>query len=294
MRYIFFAIFCSIFLIANSANAQQVQDAYEKNPVTIDQKGNILEDEEVFRRMQTGKWKADPKFDSEGKLLYLQLIKATAEEQEMMKEISSGSKKNINGQKAPHFFAEDYNGNAVNFTARSGKVTVLNFWHLDCPPCLKFHADLNDLLVEYKDDHRVNFISITYEYKEVVAEALKVYPINISLITEARDIGNQYSIDVYPATLVIDKNGQVFSTQYGGSSNKKRDLAQNINSALAGKAPLQHRKTPELKLSKENLYYLNDGKKINFEKANKLLASGYYPKYQIDKYGKEYYLILRP
>ena len=65
--------------------------------------------------------------NKEGKLLYIQLRKATEEEKIQIQQPSTSKSSNKVGEKAPSFSMMDMDGNPITSENAKGKVVVLNF-----------------------------------------------------------------------------------------------------------------------------------------------------------------------
>lgn len=115
---------------------------------------------------------------------------------------------------------KDMNGIAIKANDLKGKVVVLNFWFIACPPCRYEMPELNRVVKTYKDDKDVIFIAITLDNKENVARFLKVSPFNYHVVSDSMPLFSFYKVDECPASLVVDKEGIIrFNSQgYGNGS----------------------------------------------------------------------------
>ena len=89
----------------------------------------------------------------------------------------------------------------------AGKPTVLNFWFINCKPCIDEMPVLNKIMKKYSD--KVNFISITFENKENVKLFLNTHQFDYLTIVGARSFIDQLGIQAFPKNIFIDKNGIV-------------------------------------------------------------------------------------
>jgi len=64
------------------------------------------------------------------------------------------------GGKFVHFKTTDINDNKVNTKNLGGKIIVLNFWFIKCPPCIREMPELNKITETYKSDSSVVFFAI--------------------------------------------------------------------------------------------------------------------------------------
>lgn len=152
-------------------------------------------------------------------------------------ENQSGSDNNENASetntekiKAPNFIVKDVNGNNVEFEKLIGKPIVLNFWATWCGYCREEMPDFQSVYEEYKDtDLVVMMINATdskNENRENVEKylhehnlSLPVYYDEAVLGVDGLSIENSaqaaYGVPGYPATVFIDKEGNIASTHMG-------------------------------------------------------------------------------
>ncbi len=70
------------------------------------------------------------------------------------------------GKTFPKFSATTLDGKVVNEQALQGKITLINIWFRDCPPCRAEFSALNKLYNKYKDNPNVEIISFTIDPKK--------------------------------------------------------------------------------------------------------------------------------
>jgi len=59
------------------------------------------------------------------------------------------------GSDAPDFSAVDMNGNSYSLGILKGKVVVINFWFVECKPCVIEMPELNEIVEKYKSEEVV-------------------------------------------------------------------------------------------------------------------------------------------
>ena len=114
------------------------------------------------------------------------------------------------GNKFGHFKATDMNGNKINTKNLVGKIIVLNYWFIKCPPCVREMPELNHLVETYKTDSSVVFIAIALDQKYDLEQFLKTTPFEYTIVHEGRFIADQNKITSYPTNVVIDQQGKVY------------------------------------------------------------------------------------
>ncbi len=139
--------------------------------------------------------------------------------------VSACGQKQASSQGQVNFSATDLSGNKMEFSQYRGKTVLLNIWATWCGPCLKEIPDLKEIHEQYKDkDVVVLGVLLDSESPEaakpIVEEQLKItYPTWYGDDAFAK----QFGVQAFPTTVIIDKNGNVVSTNVG-LQNKERFL----------------------------------------------------------------------
>jgi thiol-disulfide isomerase/thioredoxin len=115
----------------------------------------------------------------------------------------------ITGEGIASFSAHDINGNKIKLKELIGKVVVLNFWFIGCPPCRMEIPELNKIVLQYTDDPNVVFIAIALDYKSDIKKYIKDTPFLYHIIDDGKMYADLYKIRLYPTNVVLDKGGKV-------------------------------------------------------------------------------------
>ena len=135
------------------------------------------------------------------------------------------------GDKVPDFNLTDINGNPIELEALKGKVVVLNFWFINCPPCRKEIPDLNKLADEFKDQEVV-FIAVSDDDGKRLKTFFKKYPFNYTQIS-SKFLAKEYGIRSFPTNIVLNKNLEVVLHKIGGRDDIYNLLKEEIQKQLA-------------------------------------------------------------
>ncbi len=130
------------------------------------------------------------------------------------------------------FDLENMEGQKVTLESLKGKVVLINFWFINCPPCRMEIPDLNELKAEYVGKN-VEFLAITFDQKDQVSGFLQKNPFDFQILPNAQEIIGVYGVQGFPTSVVIDKEGKVVDSKMGGSMNIKEELKAFIEEALA-------------------------------------------------------------
>lgn len=135
------------------------------------------------------------------------------------------------GAELANFDLQNMDGEKVSLEKLKGKVVLINFWFINCPPCRMEIPDLNELKAEYAGKN-VEFVAITFDPKNQVSEFLQKIPFDFKIIPGARKIIETYGVQGFPTSVVVDKKGKVVNSKMGGSMNIKEELKVFIEEAL--------------------------------------------------------------
>ena len=126
------------------------------------------------------------------------------------------------GYHIPNFEAHTFSGDKIHSKSLEGKPSIINFWFIDCKPCVEEIPLFNDLVAEI-DPTRVNFIAIGRDGMKEQEKFLKKTPWNFEHLENGELLIEnvfQHSWG-YPKTFLIDKKGIIVSV-YGGLAFKDR------------------------------------------------------------------------
>ena len=136
------------------------------------------------------------------------------------------------GEKIPSFKETDMNGNKYSLKELAGKIVVLNFWFINCPPCRKEIPDLNEVVESFKDNKDVVFIAVALDEKRDIQDFLKANPFTYSIIDNGRYIAQRYNVTSYPTHVVLDRQGKVAFHTSGLAMNTVLWVKKSIEAAL--------------------------------------------------------------
>jgi len=135
-------------------------------------------------------------------------------------------------QKIEPFNATDIEGKSLKLTDLTGKVVVLNFWFIGCPPCMREIPELNKLTEKYAGNDKVVFIAIALNKKSVIESFLKTKPFYYQIVDSGKAIADQYNIDLYPTNIVLNKDGYVMFHTSGYTNNTPYWISKTIDDCL--------------------------------------------------------------
>lgn len=123
-----------------------------------------------------------------------------------------------------------------------GQVVLIDFWATWCTPCINSFPHINELVEKFKDEP-VQFISLTYEPKELADKFFEKYELNSEIAID-NDFATFRALNGWavPNVFMVNKRGKIV-----GRVHPEHLTEEAINQILAGKIP-------DLKQTKEDAF----------------------------------------
>jgi thiol-disulfide isomerase/thioredoxin len=119
------------------------------------------------------------------------------------------------GQPLAPFKLRDLNGRKYDSKELAGKIIVLNFWFIGCPPCRMEIPELNKLVQQNAKRDDVVFLAVALDERDAIEKFTKEHPYEYALVPGGQYTAQRYNIASYPTNLVVDRQGKVvFHAQY--------------------------------------------------------------------------------
>jgi peroxiredoxin len=132
---------------------------------------------------------------------------------------------------APGFEVKALDGKTLRLADLKGKVVVLNFWYISCPPCQVEIPGLNKLVDEFSGQDVV-FIGFALDKPEELRSFLKEFAFKYQIVAEASAIRSLFGVSAFPTHVIINKQGQIEFFLLGGSPNQDEELRPLIKNLL--------------------------------------------------------------
>jgi len=136
------------------------------------------------------------------------------------------------GRTAPSFTGTTLKGKELTREHLKGKIVVINFWFVGCPPCEEEMPLLNKLKDQYKKNSDIIFLSFATTSKEKVQKYLLKQQFKYETVPEAVEIANRYNVSAFPSNFIIDKEGIVRFTSIGGQDDIDTYLDEKIKEVI--------------------------------------------------------------
>jgi thiol-disulfide isomerase/thioredoxin len=113
------------------------------------------------------------------------------------------------GQKAPQFNLQDLTGHDVSLDQYKGKIVILDFWQISCPPCRISMPMLDKMQEEYSGKLSILAINLQ-EPKDMVRDYILKQNLHSKvLLDQDGSVGSRYGTYAIPMQFLIDQNGIV-------------------------------------------------------------------------------------
>ncbi|ASU36824.1 TlpA disulfide reductase family protein [Mucilaginibacter xinganensis] len=136
------------------------------------------------------------------------------------------------GNKLDLFSAKDIAGYKIRPKDLEGKVVVLNFWFIACPPCKEEIPELNKIALRYASNPNIVFIAVALDGKEDLQKFLKYNPFSYHIVDDGKEIAAKYEIKGYPTSIILDKEGKVKLHTTGYGPYTLNDFTKTIEEAV--------------------------------------------------------------
>lgn len=211
------SILVLVFLLSSLIGQSQISLWFNNKQYLVTQTSTVRDEagktytyNEWLHMLSTGNYDIRPN-DKENPPSYV-LIKLSPEE--VKRKLESAPKPNeskafAGKKKIEAFTATDMDGKYFDTKALKGKIVVINFWFIRCPPCRMERPFLNELVDEYAKDSNVVFIAVSLDPKAQLESFLKDYPFKYHVIPEGRNIAAANKVEQYPTHVILDKEGKI-------------------------------------------------------------------------------------
>jgi len=136
---------------------------------------------------------------------------------------------------APPFSSRRLDGGTVALESLRGRVVLLDFWAVECPPCRIEMPELEKIHRRYSG-RGLRVLGVTEmdpardRVARFVAEIGVTYPV---LLDPGARIGALYGIEAHPTTFVIDARGIVCFVNVGYLKGEEKEIDRAVREALA-------------------------------------------------------------
>jgi len=115
---------------------------------------------------------------------------------------------------APAFTAHDSEG-VISLNQYMGKPVILNFWSLECRPCIEEMQSL-DTLSRHFDENKLKIIAISSDSNNRLKQYIKKHQHHFRILHDKNAvIRNMYEVKALPTTYIIGRDGKFLARIIG-------------------------------------------------------------------------------
>lgn len=195
--------------------------------------GELVAYKDVLEKLISGNYIAVPYVDQEGDFMAVVIRKATAEEKQKFKQNKlDGTSNRWLKKELPSMEIEDIHGKKWSVAELKGKVTVINFWFINCKPCQMEIPELNKIVEEYDTNEEIVFLAFAEDQKSDLEQFLELKQFKYNIIPASNDISKALGIEAFPTHMVLNKKGVVAYTFTGYGAETVDAIRHEINALL--------------------------------------------------------------
>lgn len=134
-----------------------------------------------------------------------------------------------NDRRAPDFTLRERNGRPFRLSEHRGRVVVLNFWSITCPPCIEELPTIDTLaqIAERWGDVDVVAISTDDTWEEVSAIVPRDAKATYLLDPTDEVVRGKFGTRLFPETWIIDREG-IVRFRYDGARDWSEPLMLSV------------------------------------------------------------------
>jgi peroxiredoxin len=191
----------------------------------------LISEQDFMTFMASGAYIPEPYINDQREVKAFVLRLATEQEKSKMIEMKSdlleSKDSELLGKKAPSFEIKDIHGTSYSSQKLKGKIVVLNFWFVECKPCVMEIPELNKLVAKYENKDVV-FIGLSTNHLNKIKSFISNTPFNYHLIPESMPVVQAYQVNSFPTHIIIDKKSKIAWRATGLGANTLSDLDQML------------------------------------------------------------------
>jgi peroxiredoxin len=220
--------------LANGTDLADIEIQFDgKSFPVYDLKGKKLSPTEMMDALMSGDY--TPEFYiNKSKEIKAAVLRATTPEEQirmlkMQAQMSGDSP--LKGKEAPPFYSTDLDGNELSLQSLKGKVIVINFWFVECKPCVKEIPELNELVEKYKDKN-VEFLAFATNKSDQLHQFLEEKAFNYHIIPDSKAVARAYLVSGYPTHVIIDQDSKIQYLTTGLGPTTVKSIEKNLEDLL--------------------------------------------------------------
>ncbi|MDR1764225.1 MAG: TlpA family protein disulfide reductase [Dysgonamonadaceae bacterium] len=144
----------------------------------------------------------------------------------------------LEAQELPSVKLKDISGKTIDTSKLSngGKPFIISFFATWCKPCLRELAAINEVYADWQEETGVKLFAVSIDEGQnslKVAPAVKSYGWEYEVLLDPNgDFKRALSVNLIPATFVVDGNGKIAHTHSGYTSGSEEKLIEEVRKLI--------------------------------------------------------------
>lgn len=139
------------------------------------------------------------------------------------------------GSKAPEWTLPDTTGASLSLADLKGRIVVLDFWYIGCPPCVRSMPKLAKLHERFSRQGVVFMGINTTDEPAKALEFVRRKGFNYSFAFNGRSVADAYKVSAFPTMFVVGKDGTINFVHEGDGDDLEKVLEEAIEKEMARK-----------------------------------------------------------
>lgn len=198
-----------------------------------DDKGERIRGMKMMEAMVSGNYTPDFYMDKNKEIKAVVLRISSEEEKKMMEGIQAqmNGESELTGKEAIPFSAKDIKGNEYSLKDLRGKIIVINFWFVECKPCVIEMPELNELVKKY-ENKEVVFLGFATNDTPKIKSFLEKKEFLYHIIPNSKQVAADYNVSGYPTHIVIDQSSKITYLSSGLGTTTIKDIEKTIENLI--------------------------------------------------------------
>jgi peroxiredoxin len=134
---------------------------------------------------------------------------------------------------AENFTLKSAQGSNIRLSEYRGQVVLINFWASWCGPCRQEMPHLDDLQKKYEALGFTVFGVNVEQDRKMADQVLKDIPVTFPILFDDQNtVSELYDVDAMPATVLVDRNGDIRFVHRGYKSGYEDEYERQIRSLI--------------------------------------------------------------
>ncbi len=140
------------------------------------------------------------------------------------------------GHPAPDFTFRDLSHQQVSLSDYKGKVVLLNFWSITCPPCIEeipYLERLQQMMKDNEDFHLLTVVTNRGETENEVRPFMEKKGLTFHALIDSKKVAwRRYKLTGWPETFLLDREGTIIEKFVGPRKWDSKEFLDKFNKLI--------------------------------------------------------------